>query len=192
MPVSTAYKFARKHEKWVHATLANLPDNIAFTNGTILPIFGDQVRLDITIDKSLKRTTLKQYDDYLCIKTYQPNPSGRIIRHLKNLARNGLTDIAAEKADMINKKIKSVSIRDTKSRWASCSQDAGLSFSWRLIFAPYNAADYVVAHEVAHLIHMNHSRNFWELCKELSINYEGGKSWMKENGNSLMRYGNKK
>ncbi|MCK5385519.1 MAG: M48 family metallopeptidase [Alphaproteobacteria bacterium] len=192
MPLKTAYNFARQHENWVHKTLEKLPDTISYTHGTILPVFGDQVRLDITTDSALKRTTLKQYDDVLKIKTYQEDPSSRITTHLKKIARAGLSDIASEKADMIGKEIKSVKIRDTKSRWGSCSQDGNMSFSWRLMFAPYNSIDYVVAHEVAHLIHMNHSRKFWKLCKELSFDYENGKRWMKQNGNSLMRYGHKK
>jgi len=192
MPLKTAYSFARQHENWVRKTLEKLPNTIAFTHGTALPVFGDSVRLDITTDPTLKRTTLKQYDDILNIKTYQNDPTSRITTHLKKIARAGLSDMASEKADTINKVIKSVSIRDTKSRWGSCSQDGHLSFSWRLIFAPYSSIDYVVAHEVAHLIHMDHSRDFWNLCNELSFDYKNGKHWMKQNGNSLMCYGQKK
>ncbi len=190
--LKTAYKFARKHEDWVLKTLDKLPEKIAFTHGTVIPVFGDQVRLDIEIDPTRKRTTVKQYDNVLSIKTYQTDPTSRITSHLKKIAKTGLADIASEKADMIGKKIKTVRIKDTKSRWGSCSKDGNMSFSWRLIFAPYEAIDYVVAHEVAHLIHMNHSRNFWKLCKELSLNYQSGKHWIKANGNSLMCYGQKK
>ncbi len=191
MPLKAAYVFARKHEKWVLETLGKLPNAVIYTHGTVLPVFGDQVRLDITIDPALKRTTLKQCDDVLFVKTYQQDPTTRITTHLKKIARAGLADIASEKADMIDKTIKNVSIRDTKSRWGSCSQDGKMSFSWRLMFAPYTAADYVVAHEVAHLVHMDHSRQFWSLCKKLSLDFEGGKRWMKKNGNSLMCFGQK-
>ena len=191
MSIKSAYNFARKHEDWVRSTLDKLPDTIAFTHGTVLPVFGDQVRLDITIDSTLKRTTLKQYDDVLSVKTYQEDASNRVTTHLKKISRAGLADIASEKAGMIGREIKTVKIRDTRSRWGSCSQDGNMSFSWRLIFAPYGAIDYVVAHEVAHLIHMDHSRKFWNLCKELSFDYENGKRWMKQNGNTLMRYGHK-
>ncbi len=192
MPLKTAYKFARQHEDWVRKTLDKLPEKVAFTHGTVLPVFGDQVRLDIEINPARKRTTLKQYDDVLNIKTYQTDPTTRITSHLKKIARAGLSDIASEKADMIGTVIKTVSIRDTKSRWGSCSQDGKMTFSWRLMFAPYGAIDYVVAHEVAHLIHMDHSFRFWGLCEELSFDYKNGRRWMKENGNSLMSYGQKK
>ena len=191
MPLKTAYKFARRHEDWVRKTLDKLPEKVAFTHGTILPVFGDQVRLDIEIDPTRKRTVLKQYDDVLSVKTYQTDVTSRITIHLKKVARAGLSDIASEKADMIGKQIKAVSIRDTKSRWGSCSQDCNMSFSWRLMFAPYGAIDYVVAHEVAHLIHMNHGLKFWNLCEELSFDYKNGRRWIKQNGNSLMSYGQK-
>ena len=88
----------------------------------------------------------------------------------------------------IEKEIKSVRVSDTKTRWGSCSHDGRLCFSWRLAFAPYEAIDYVVAHEVAHLRHLDHSKEFWTLCEELSIDYAAGKRWMKENGSELMRY----
>lgn len=191
MPLKTAYKFARQHEDWVRKTLDKLPEKVAFTHGTIIPVFGDQVRLDIEIDPTRKRTVLKQYDDVLSVKTYQTDVTSRITIHLKKVARAGLSDIASEKADMIGKQIKAVSIRDTKSRWGSCSQDCNMSFSWRLMFAPYGAIDYVVAHEVAHLIHMNHGLKFWNLCEELSFDYKNGRRWIKQNGNSLMSYGQK-
>ncbi|MCK5374232.1 MAG: M48 family metallopeptidase [Alphaproteobacteria bacterium] len=191
MPLNKAYRFAQDHEDWVKKTLGKLPETIPFTHDTILPVFGDKVRLDIAIDPTLKRTTLKQCDDALYIKTYQQDPANRITMHLKKIARAGLADIVSDKASGIGKSVKSVTIRDTKSRWGSCSQDANMSFSWRLIFAPYSAIDYVVAHEVSHLIHMDHSPAFWEVCKSLSCDYKNGKRWMKENGNSLMCYGKK-
>ncbi|MGH1404426.1 MAG: M48 family metallopeptidase [Alphaproteobacteria bacterium] len=189
MPLQKAYFFAQEHEEWVKKTLADLPQSIPFTDGTSLPVFGDSVTLHIHHDSLLKRTTLKQEDDSLYIKTYQDDPTSRIITHLKKIARGGLSDMASDKADAIDKTIKSITVRDTKSRWGSCSHEGDISFSWRLIFAPYTAIDYVVAHEVAHMIHMDHSRDFWALCEQLCINYTEGKIWMKQNGNSLMQYG---
>ncbi len=191
MSLKKAYYFAREHEDWVKETLDNLAPAVPFKHNTILPIFGDKVTIDIQHIPEAKRTTLKQNDDVLIVKTYQDDPTNRITTHLKKVARRGLADLASEKAGTINKIISSVSVRDTKSRWGSCSQDGSISFSWRLIFAPYDAIDYVVAHEVAHLVHMDHSKEFWSLCKKLSCNFEEGKGWMQNNGNELMRYGKK-
>lgn len=189
MSIEKAYFFAMEHEDWVRKTLDSLPAPINFVNGTILPVFGDEIALDITIDENLKRTTLKQYDDVLVVKTYMGDPTSRIKTHLKKIAKAGLADMASDKADQIGKTITTVSVRDTKSRWGSCSQDGSISFSWRLMFAPYYAIDYVVAHEVAHMIHMDHSKAFWNVCEKLSCDYTTGKKWMKAHGNELMRYG---
>ena len=111
------------------------------------------------------------------------------VKQLNYMRSPTTVDMATDKADIINKNISSVTVRDTKSRWGSCSHKGELSFSWRLIFAPYDAIDYVIAHEVAHLIHMDHSKNFWTLCRSLSSNFVEGKFWMQNHGNSLMRYG---
>ena len=189
MSLKKAYFFARQHEDWVRKTLDNLVPPIPFINGAVIPVFGDCVMINIEHNQELKRTTMKQYDDILIVKTYMDDPSNRITTHLKKIAKSGLADMASEKADIIGKDISSVSVRDTKSRWGSCSVDGKLSFSWRLIFAPYDAIDYVVAHEVAHLIHMDHSKDFWALCRKLSSNFVEGKYWMQNHGNELMRYG---
>lgn len=189
MSKKKAYAFAAQHQDWIETTLKSLAPPVHFTHGQHLPLFGDTISLDIVYDTSLKRTSIKQHDNVLSIKTYQDDPTNRIKAHLKKMAQQGLADIASDKAEDIGKVIKSVSVRDTKTRWGSCSSDKTISFSWRLIFAPYDAIDYVVAHEVAHLVHMDHSKDFWKLCRELSSNFVEGKYWMQNHGNDLMRYG---
>lgn len=81
-----------------------------------------------------------------------------------------------------------IRIGDPKTLWGSCHPDGRISLSWRLMLAPEHARDYVVAHEVAHLVHNNHSKRFWDLCEKLSNDYEGGKSWIRDHGQSLHRY----
>jgi predicted metal-dependent hydrolase len=104
-------------------------------------------------------------------------------------ARKIIEPLAYQKAATIGKKISKIDLRDTKSRWGSCSTDKRLMLSWRLIMAPPEILDYVVAHEVAHLKHMDHSKKFWDLCYELA-NGDGdyARQWLKDNGNNLMRY----
>jgi predicted metal-dependent hydrolase len=189
MPLQKAYYFARTHEKWVRETLDKLEPPIPFVNGAVLPLFGEKVTLKIVHDETLKKTSIMRTKNTLIVYTYQDDPSNRITTYLKKLAREGLADMASEKAFSIRRRISAVKVRDTKSRWGSCAHDKSLSFSWRLIFAPYVAIDYVVAHEVAHLMHMHHGDTFWKLCEELSMNYSKGKTWMEKNGNELMRYG---
>ncbi|MDB5478644.1 MAG: hypothetical protein JWM96_1139, partial [Alphaproteobacteria bacterium] len=108
-------------------------------------------------------------------------------RFLLQHAEKIIVPLAHEKAAAIGKKIAGIRLRDTTSRWGSCSHDGNLSFSWRLILAPIDVIDYVVAHEVAHLQHFDHSPNFWGLCRELSSSYTMGKHWLKLHGAALQQ-----
>jgi predicted metal-dependent hydrolase len=92
-------------------------------------------------------------------------------------------------AAKVNRRINRITVRDTKSRWGSCSATANLSFSWRLILAPKSVFHYVVAHEVAHLVEMNHGPRFWRLVDQLAPNSERQRIWLKRNRTRLLRYG---
>lgn len=186
-----AYHFAMKHKDWIAQKLSALPEAISFNHGTIISIMGEAITIDIIQDTNRKTTDIKLEDGILRVKTNLDlkDVGQRITRFLKKLAKQSFAEMAQEKAETISKDIKSVSVRDTTSRWGSCSQSGNLSFSWRLIFAPFETIDYVIAHEVAHLEHLNHSPDFWNLCEDLSQEYTKGKRWIKKNGQELMRYG---
>ena len=81
-----------------------------------------------------------------------------------------------------------IAVRDTRSRWGSCSSKGTLSFSWRLVLAPPFVLDYLVAHEVAHLAHMNHSAAFWALARRLAPRMPEAELWLKVHGPVLHRY----
>lgn len=78
-----------------------------------------------------------------------------------------------------------ITIRDQKTRWGSCSSKGTLSFNWRLMLAPPAVLDYVVVHELCHLMHMNHSKAFWNAVEEIMPDYKIHRKWLKENGNKL-------
>lgn len=81
--------------------------------------------------------------------------------------------------------VKSIRIKDQKTRWGSCSSLNNLNFNWRLIMAPGEVLDYVVVHELCHLTHMNHSRDFWNMVEEIMPEYRLYRKWLKDNGNHL-------
>lgn len=189
MNLRKAEDFARRHEKWIQQRLADLPAPIRFVDGTVIPLLGGDKIIKITYSNTLKKTDISLKNNILSISTNKEDPTTRILRFLKNEAHATLDNLAREKGAIIGKTIDNVTVRDTKSRWGSCSSDGNISFSWRLIFAPWEAMDYVVAHEVAHLVHMNHSKAFWTQCAALCEDYNTGKKWMREHGNTLMRYG---
>lgn len=78
-----------------------------------------------------------------------------------------------------------ITVRDQKSRWGSCSSRGTLSFNYRLMFAPPRVLDYVVVHELCHLTHMDHSKNFWNMVGEIMPDYKIYKSWLREHGQEL-------
>lgn len=88
----------------------------------------------------------------------------------------------------VEKSYERITIRDQKTRWGSCSSKGTLSFNWRLMLAPPAVLDYVVVHELCHLMHMNHSKAFWNAVEEIMPNYKIHRKWLKENGNKL-QYG---
>lgn len=185
----SAEAFVAEHEEWIQDRLAELPPLIPFADGVRIPVFGQDRVLKIIQNPTLKRTSITMEGNEIFVHTNKEDPSSRIVRFLKNLARDELTILAKEKAARIDKDIQSIQIRDTKTRWGSCSEDGKISFSWRLILAPYVVMDYVVAHEVAHRIHMDHSKAFWSVCAELSDDYLEGRYWMRNHSQELLRYG---
>jgi predicted metal-dependent hydrolase len=104
-------------------------------------------------------------------------------------ARSELASRARRLAARIGRDVGRINVRDTKSRWGSCSGRGNLSFSWRLIFAPEPVLDYVVAHEVAHLAEMNHGPRFWRLVESLSPDSATPRAWLKRHRSRLLSYG---
>jgi predicted metal-dependent hydrolase len=109
----------------------------------------------------------------------------RISAFLKKEARADLERLVAVHAGRIGAKVSSISMKDTRSRWGSCSSGGNLSFSWRIVMAPPMVIDYLAAHEVAHLKEMNHGPHFWALCKRLCPQMEEAKTWLKRHGTQL-------
>jgi predicted metal-dependent hydrolase len=113
----------------------------------------------------------------------------RVHDFLKREARKDLHKASLAYADELGVRVRRVSIRDQSSRWGSCTSAGSLSYSWRLILAPPFVLDYLAAHEVAHLVEMNHSPRFWRVCARICSHVERAKRWLDTYGNDLHRYG---
>ena len=106
---------------------------------------------------------------------------------LKLRARDVLAEASDRYAVMVGQSYSRLSIRDTRSRWGSCSSEGVLMYSWRLIMAPPEVLDYVAAHEVAHLVEMNHSAAFWAMVERICPDYDVHRAWLRKNGDVLHR-----
>lgn len=111
----------------------------------------------------------------------------RVKALLKAAARDRLAAASDHYAAALGRSYSRLSIRDTRSRWGSCSSQGTLMYSWRLIMAPPRVLQYVAAHEVAHLVEMNHSSAFWAVVERLFPDYDDCRDWLRDNGDRLHR-----
>jgi predicted metal-dependent hydrolase len=125
----------------------------------------------------------------LCVAGRAPHINRRVGDFLRREAKHDLQAASRRYAEALGLTFQRVTVRDQSSRWGSCSTTGMLSFSWRLILAPSRVLDYLAAHEVAHLVEMNHSPKFWRLVRRICPDHETAKAWLDAHGADLHRYG---
>jgi predicted metal-dependent hydrolase len=189
--VREAKEFAQKHGGWIAARLKRLPEATPFAHGVEVPLRGEPHRI---VHRRGERGTVWTETDgsgqrLLCVAGEPPHVDRRISDFLKREAQRDLDAASRGYAAQIGVSVKRICVRDQSSRWGSCSNTGVLSFSWRLILAPPFVLDYLAAHEVSHLVELNHSPRFWRLVKRLYPQLERAKVWLDANGTDLHRYG---
>ena len=186
-----ARAFAQKHGGWIAARLGRLPEAVRFAHGIMVPLRGIPHR--ITHRRSTRGTVWTETDfdgqRLLCVAGDAPHIDRRIGDFMRREARRELETASLRYASELGVSIRRVSVRDQASRWGSCSTTGVLSYSWRLILAPNFVLKYLAAHEVAHLVEMNHSVRFWRLVRRLFPDHERAKTWLDVHGSDLHRYG---
>jgi predicted metal-dependent hydrolase len=123
-------------------------------------------------------------------KLYIASPSKKYVKNYltswyKQQARKIIIGRVHYYSSLSGLKFKSVNLTSAQTRWGSCSSEKNLNFNWRLIMSPLAVIDYVVAHELAHLVELNHSRSFWETVRKMFPLYRQYRTWLKRNGDSL-------
>ncbi|THD70433.1 MAG: M48 family peptidase [Bradyrhizobium sp.] len=189
--LAEARDFAQRHGGWIAARLGRLPKAAPFHPGTVVPLRGVSHR--IVHRPGVRGTVWTEMRDsgerILCVAGGVEHIERRIHDYLKREVRADLQDAVQTCAAALGVRVKRLSIRDQSSRWGSCTSAGSLSFSWRLILAPPYVLDYLAAHEVAHLVEMNHSARFWRVVAKTCGHVERAKSWLDTHGNDLHRYG---
>jgi predicted metal-dependent hydrolase len=174
------------HADWVADRLAALPDAITFADGATVPVCGVPHRIRHAPGARGAAFLLQQELHVTGAAEFLPR---RVTDFLRQEAKRRLGALALAKAGLIGTVPKRVTVKDTKSRWGSCAPDRSLALSWRLVMAPPFVQDYVVAHEVAHLRHMNHGKQFWALVDELTPHTKTAIPWLRAEGARLLRIG---
>jgi predicted metal-dependent hydrolase len=182
-----AFEFARGESAWIARRLARVPKQVALDLGAHIPFRGEEYVIE-QAEKGSAPVSIDHATRTFRVGGHREHSPRRILDFLKREARRTLDARTFEFAKRVGVNPKRITIRDTASRWGSCSTARTLSFSWRLILAPPFVLDYVVAHEVSHLRHMNHGVRFWALVKELVEDVEQPQVWLSRNGPLLHRY----
>ncbi|MGY6632331.1 MAG: M48 family metallopeptidase [Alkalilacustris sp.] len=177
-----ALAFAREREAWLRTTLAGLPRAVVVTPGIRLPVLGNPLELVGTSHR-----TVRQDGERLLVPTGL-NCGPAVAGYLRSLARTHLQASCRTHAALIQRDPTAIVLRDTRSRWGSCTAAGRLMFSWRLALAPVPVLDYVAAHEMAHLREMNHGPEFWRLVGRLCPGWRTHRLWLRRHGATLHRW----
>jgi len=184
-----AAQFAAERAGWIATELARLPQGVSLAPGSVVPLRGVDHLLVYEHGRAAPRI---EGGDVPRLIVPAPDVAlfeSRLLRFLKDQAREVLIDRVAVHAVALSVKPVRLQVKELRSRWGSCSSDGVLSFSWRLILAPPYVLDYLAAHEVAHLREMNHSRRFWAHVRRCLPEYERGRQWLHEHGCALHAIG---
>ena len=177
--------FLERAQPWIEKKLKTKHTEVIPYHEGAIPIFG--VPHKIHFQKDLKKKVL--FDAGMVIVSHPKEDFLPLLEQaIQTKILTFLTETSTVYANHLKKTVHKVSVRDTRSRWGSCSSSGSLSYSWRLIFAPREVTEYVCAHEVSHLVHMNHSEAFWKTVESLCPAYKKHRAWLNKNGRQLFLY----
>jgi predicted metal-dependent hydrolase len=211
MPLYSSFadadEFLSRHLDWLKERVACLPQPVPFTEGAVIPLrglahllrFPGSVRRrgvvwveepdDATVAPAWPAGVAKRRLPRLYVSGAEEHAPRRLLDWLKRQAHLDLKLRVDLHAKRLNLKPKRIFVRDQTTRWGSCSTSGALSFSWRLVLAPPFVLDYLAAHEVAHLAHMNHGPRFWALVARTMPRHDEARNWLRKYGSNLHAYG---
>jgi predicted metal-dependent hydrolase len=184
-PLAEGMRFARDKTAWIARRLRDATPPVVFADGVEIPLLGAMIRIRRV---GSGRAPVHLAGAELLVAGRCEHVARRVHDWLRARARAEIVPRARDKAARLGQTVARVSLRDTRTRWGSCSAAGNLNFSWRLVLAPEPVLDYVIAHEVAHLVHMHHGPSFWSLVAELCDDVETGRRWLRHHGRELHRY----
>ena len=180
-----ALAFVQGQKPWIDFQLSQLPYKKQFVDGDKISFNGAEYEIKHCSDM---RAGVQIKDNKIIVSGDKAFLSRRVRDFIKEQAQKILYEQSIQKATKIGKKVNRVVIKDTKSRWGSCSNLHNINYNWRIMLAPSMVIDYLVAHEVAHLVHQNHSEEFWNCVAELAEDMAFGRDWLKKHGSELNEY----
>lgn len=180
VPMAEGQAFAESRLSWLHQAVARLPAPQVVAPGVVFPVEGRELRVT---PAPVRRPVAE--GEALLVPGHRP--AGPVVAvWLKQLALIRLRAASDRLSVTLGRPYRAIVMRDTRSRWGSCTHDGRLMYSWRLAMAPPPVLEYVAAHEVAHLAHMDHSPRFWAQVETLMPGHAKHRAWLKAHGGALM------
>lgn len=192
--LSEAAAFARDRAAWIVERLAELPQVEAVAPGVTIEVFGVPCRLERTSKPAHYLPATEDAPARIAARGEGETYARAVVRVIKREALRVFTERTAFHAARLGAKLPSVTIMDAKARWGSCrpglpGKPAAIRYSWRLALAPFEVADYVAAHECAHLLELNHGPQFWAHVKALVGDERPHRAWLRAEGARLHAFG---
>ncbi len=179
---SKATAFALDNLMWIEKQMQNKLLPHTFSNGEIISILGKNYVIQHNPNH---KTGCLLTEGTLTVGGEADFLHRRVTAFCKELLYAYIQQKAIEMAKLLHEKPHKITLRDTSSRWGSCSSRKDLNFCWKLVFAPLYVIDYIVAHEVAHLKEMNHSADFWETVALFNVEQASAQIWLRKHGREL-------
>lgn len=180
-----AIEFVNEHTEWIVKALAKLPEIKYFAANESFSLLGQEVKLEHHPEA---RRGVWLEDNKLCVSGDAAFIHRRVRDYIKKRAGEEFYTRSKELADRLGCELNGVSIKDTSSRWGSCSSLKHINYSWRIALAPDFVIEYLMAHEVSHLKHPDHSDEFWACVATLCPEWSRGRIWLKRYGKTLYVY----
>lgn len=178
--------FIDRHRGWLETKLSKFSGDAKVRAGGSILLRGVPHRIHHTGQlRGITEALMLDGEPVIQVSGHEEHLGRRLSTFLKKEARLDLDRLVAIHTGRLGTRAKSLTMKDTRSRWGSCSWEGNLSFSWRIVMAPSEVIDYLAAHEVAHLKEMNHGPHFWALCKSLCPHMDEAKAWLKRHGSEL-------
>lgn len=160
-----------------------------YIDGESTLVFGIEHKLQIIVKSDIKTNSATLHNNILCIVTN--DDSAEYIKFmLENLYRkltyNEIFQSVKKLQPLFTQVPTQIKVKEQKRRWGSCTGKDALLFNWRLSMCPKEVIEYVVLHEMCHMVHKNHSKNYWDLVFKLMPNYKEKELWLKENAHKIV------
>lgn len=177
-----AVSFALQHITWIEKHINSAITTMRFKNNDVVSILGKNY---LIYHNPLHKKGIMTHNNQIIVGGESDFLHRRITTYAKEEFYRYAQSKALQMASQLQVTIQRITLKNSSSRWGSCSSLNNINLCWKLVFAPIDVIDYVIAHEVAHLKEMNHSPKFWAVVSQLNVRQADAQIWLRKNGKTI-------